>query len=248
LTFDGGPNLGPIWGPDDRYVVFGSVGNGTYWTRADGASQPKLLIPGKSVQIPGSFSPDGKWLAYGEGGKIWTLAVEEVGGQLKVMGKPELFSESGISPSFSRDGRWLAYQTPSSPSRGTARAQVFVRPFPPPASGQGGRWLVSTDGGGTRPMFSRTSDKLFYRSGDNQIMSMNYTGKGDVFEASSPIVWIRNVTGSLWDPDPSANRVAVITPVGAPDASQAEPPRPEHTIMFVQNFFDLLRRAVPTER
>ena len=43
----------------------------------------------------------------------------------------------------------------------------------------------------------------------------------------------------LWDVDSSGNRVAVITPVDAP-----ETPKADHTFVLLENFFDELRRRV----
>lgn len=42
------------------------------------------------------------------------------------------------------------------------------------------------------------------------------------------------------DPAPDGKRVAGVTPVAS-----AEPPRHEHEVVFLQNFFDALRRRVP---
>jgi Tol biopolymer transport system component len=67
-------------------------------------------------RFPWSFTPDGKRLAYHEiAGKpqIWTVPLEEQGGQLKA-GKPERFlksSSADLDLAFSPDGRWLAYQS-----------------------------------------------------------------------------------------------------------------------------------------
>jgi hypothetical protein len=60
-----------------------------------------------------------------------------------------------FTPTFSPDGRWLAYT-----SRESGRDQVYVRPFPPQASGA--VWQVSSDGG-NEPVWSRSGRELFYR-------------------------------------------------------------------------------------
>ena len=66
LTFGGGHYRYPIWSPDGQYVVFASVGKGIFQARADGAGQPQALTQSKATQIPWSFTPDGKRLAYFE--------------------------------------------------------------------------------------------------------------------------------------------------------------------------------------
>ena len=53
----------------------------------------------------------------------------------------------------SPDGRWLAYQANDS-----GQFEIYVRPFPDVTAG---RWQVST-GGGTRPLWHRNGQELFY--------------------------------------------------------------------------------------
>jgi hypothetical protein len=85
-----------------------------------------------------------------------------------------------------------------------------------------------------------------YRSGD-QIMAASYTVKGDAFVAEKPRVWIAKLGAaasgpgaSVWDLAPDGKRVAVLTPVESADA-----PRQDHEVVFLENFFDELRRRVP---
>lgn len=176
LTFGGALVDSPIWSPDGQYVVFARYGDGIYWTRSDGAGQPQPLIESTNYLVPTSFTPDGKQIAYFDAtrnGQIWTVPLEEQGGGLKA-GKPEQFlktSFNDVYPVFSPDGRWLAYC-----SNESGKNEVYVRAFPPPSSGQGGKWQVSNSGG-TFPRWSRNGHELLYQSGD-QIMAINYTVKG----------------------------------------------------------------------
>jgi eukaryotic-like serine/threonine-protein kinase len=212
-----------------------------YWTRADGAGQPQPLIQSKSFDLPLSFSPDGKRLAYIETSgnpQIWTLPLEEQGGQLKA-GKPEQFLKSQFSdqdPMFSPDGHWLAYM-----SNESGRNEVYVRAFPPPASGQGGKWQISNSGG-VEPFWSRNGRDLLYRSGQSgdQLMAVNYSVNGDSFVADKPRVWIDKLPGTDIDLAPEGKRVAVITPV-----ESTETPKADHEVVLLENFFDELRRRVP---
>jgi len=240
LTFDGGARYSdPMWSPDSQYVVLGSSGKGILQARADGSSQPESLIESKALQYPWSFTPDGKRLAYDDFGagrsQIWTVPLEYTGGRLKA-GKPEHFLKSGFSdgyPSFSPDGRWLAYQ-----SNESGKNEVYVRAFPPPSSGPGGKYQISNSGG-TWPHWSRNGHDLLYQSGD-QIMAASYTVKGDTFVAGKPRVWIAKLGGTGWDVAPDGKRVLVLTPV-----ESAEAPKQEHEVVFLENFFDYLRQRVP---
>jgi serine/threonine protein kinase len=240
LSFGGGQYANAIWSPDGRYVVFSSVLRGIFQAHADGG-QPQALTQ-SLYQFPFSFTPDGKRLAYMEGhGKnfqIWTVPLELQGGQLKA-GRPEQFLKSSFSdlfPTFSPDGRWLAYQ-----SNESGKYEVYVRAFPAPSSGQGGKWQVSNNGG-AEPHWSRDGHDLLYRSGD-QIMAVSYTAKGDTFVADKPRVWIAKLGGTQWDLAPDGKRVVVVTPV-----ESAVAPKQEHEVVFLENFFDELRRRVPASK
>ena len=63
---------------------------------------------------------------------------------------------------------------------------------------------------------------------------------GDTFVAEKPRVWIAKLGGTEWDLAPDCKRVVVVTPVVS-----AEAPKQEHQVVFLQNFFDELRRRVP---
>jgi serine/threonine-protein kinase len=113
--------------------------------------------------------------------QIWTLPVEDNGGQLRV-GKPELFRSTQFNDAlaaFSPDGRWLAYQSSDS-----GVIEVVVRAFPASAAGQDRIWRISNNGG-QDPVWSQPSQELLYQSGD-QIMAVKYSVKGDSFDAKSP--------------------------------------------------------------
>jgi serine/threonine-protein kinase len=238
LTFVRASHTSPIWSPDSQYVVFGSFPGGIFWTRADGAGQPQALTQGLAFAYPWSFTPDGKRLAYVERAatsQIWTVPLENQAGQLKA-GKPEQFLKSSFNdaaPSFSPDGRWLAYQSDES-----GKNEVYVRAFRAPASGQSRRWQISNNGGAT-PRWSRSGRELVYQSGD-QILAASYAVNGDTLMAERPRVWIAKLGGTQWDLAPDGNRVAVLTPV-----ESVEAPKQEHQVVFLQNFFDELRRRVP---
>jgi serine/threonine-protein kinase len=249
LTFGGARYVNPVWSPDGRYLIFNSLTGGMFWTRADGAGQPQAFMQSKNAQ-PSSFSLDGKRVAYSElntesasgGMQIWTVPVEDSGGQLRT-GRPEQFFKSQFedySAVFSPDGKWLAYE-----SNESGKNEVYVRTFVLGGAAQGGKWPISNSGGRI-PVWSRKNRELFYQSGD-QIMAVKYNVKNDVFVPEKPRVWAAKVPGgtefggATWfDLAPDGKHVAVEVPVSTPEL-----PKPEHEVTLVFNFFDELRRRVP---
>jgi serine/threonine-protein kinase len=244
-TFDGKANQGPIWSPDGRYIVYGSL-SGLSWTRADGAGKPQLLIRTKNSVFPWSFTPNGKRLAYHEmdlktSFDLWTVPLENDGAGLRA-GKPEVFLQTPADervPSFSPDGKWLAYASSESGS-----FQVYVRAFPD----TGAKWQISIDGG-TYPMWSRSGRELFFESFDNRIMAAGYMVQRDSFVADKPRLWSEKTLGNTVitsknvDLAPDGKRVVALMP-----AEGLETRQPQHHVIFLENFFDELRRRAPVKR
>jgi Tol biopolymer transport system component len=241
LTFGGATYSNPVWTPDGQNVVFQANNGNLYSSLADGSGQPQVLTQAKGgPQVPWSFSPDGKRLAFMQPvlGKfqLWTVPIDQQGGQVRA-GTPEQFlrSESiDVTPKFSPDGRWLAYE-----SFQPNGSQIFVRP----SSGQGGQWVVSTSQQANRPVWSRTGRDLLYVTSENQVMAVSYTAKGDTFVADKPRVWLAKFTQTEFDVSPDGKRLVAIVPT-----QSSAPPQLEHEVVFLQNFFDELRRRAPGSR
>jgi serine/threonine-protein kinase len=241
LTF-GLSTLLPVWSPDGQYILFQVLGR-IFWIRADGVGKPQVLTQSKDPQFAYSFTPDGKRLAYADlspatGYDIWTLPIESDGTGLRA-GNPDPFLRTSADeqhPSFSPDGKWLAYT-----SNEIGTYQVYVRAFPD----NGGKWPVSSDGG-SQPMWSRISRELFFRSGDNQIMVAGYAVSGHSFVPDKPRVWSEKRTASFGiitptaDLAPDAKSIAAIMSSERPEDQQAR-----NHVIFLENFFDELRRRAP---
>jgi hypothetical protein len=120
-----------------------------------------------------------------------------------------------------------------------------VRPF---AAGAGGRWLI-TAGGGLHPIWSRNGRELFYETPDNHIMVAAYSDKGESFLPDRPRLWSATRINDppsgpiVWSLDlaPDGKRFAVFR---MPE-STGEQKGSVH-VTFLENFFDYLKRRVPT--
>ena len=236
LTF-GATAWFPMWSPDGAHIAFMSAMDGgasnIYSVRADGAGNPVRLTKSEKRQIPYSFSPDGKQLAFFEfdpetQADIWTLSLEDGNSDHPKAGKPEPFlvtpSDERL-PLISPDGRWLAYQSDES-----GREEIYVQSFPRP----GGRWQVSA-AGGDRPVWSKTTPELFFRSSEG-VMVATYTERGEAFDAASPRLWAaKRELGPYFDVAPDGKRLVIFEPEesGKPDAER---------VMLLQGFMDEVRR------
>jgi serine/threonine-protein kinase len=247
ITF-GGLNVSTVvWTDDSRHLFVGAGAGGDadkigiYSTAADGASQPTRILAGRGgVVFPTSYSAVTKSLLYAPFQRdILTLPVTQKAGQWEAAGEPAPFIQTGFSEGmavFSPDGRWVAYSTDES-----KRLEVNVRAFELPASGQPRRWTISTNGG-TRPVWSK--GELLYQEGD-RIMAVRYTVNGNEFRPQTPQVRVEKLGAGPdeWDLAPNG-RIAVVTPIVGDAKAGPDAPQPDHSVVFVQNFVDEVRRRV----
>lgn len=235
LTSEGFPGF-CAWTPDGKVLVFGWCKSGVenlHWQPADLSLPMSRLTTGESGQYPGSFTPDGSTLAFAEehpGSDCNILLLDMKSHRVK----PFLNSKADEGwPEISPDGRWIAYASDES-----GRLEVWVRPFPGPV----GRWRVSKEGG-WQPIWSKDGRQLFYRWGDKVRVSDIRVDEG--FAAGKPRLLfqqqgfqsgrpIRN-----WDIWPDGQGFLMVK-------FGERMPQPVTKMILVQNWFEELKRLVPT--
>jgi Tol biopolymer transport system component len=247
LTFAGDGNSRPVWTPDGQRIVYDSYEKGTapnlWWIRADGGGDAQRLTESTSPQVPWSWSPDGKTLAFtqrnqGNGSDIYTLPFEGSDAAGLKPGQPKTFVNTPFEesdPAFSPDGRWIAYQ-----SNESGKTEVYVRPFP----GPGGKTQIST-GGGSHPEWSRSGKELYYLpSTRDKIMAVTYMAIGAAFHADKPREWspAQISNRGVYAPAPDGKRIAVLKAPGAVEVP------PINKVEFIFNFFDEVRAKVSSAK
>jgi hypothetical protein len=245
LTFDPGEDFAPIWTPDGQRIAFASTRAdratwNLYWQRADGTGAPERLTASTNRQVAGSWHPGGKFLAFEEFSPAkQSVMILQLEGDETTGWKPGKISAFLDSPSseccatFSPDGRWLAYA-----SNETGRFKVYVRPFP----GPGGKWQISPDVG-LDTAWSRSSRELFYFMPLSTLMVARYAVEGASFRAEKPRPWS---PGRV--PQRGFDRTIALHPDGQRFAvlkAADETEEKRDKVVFIQNFFDELRRVAP---
>ncbi len=247
LTFVGIENTKPIWTPDGQRIVYSSQEKGgatnLWWIRADGAGVPQRISESANAQFAGSWRRDGKVLAYVQlnSNNNWDIMTIPFEGDEKTgwkPGEPKLFfrgTSNVFGPAFSPDGRWLSYH-----SNESGNYEVYVRPYSAP----GVKWQVSS-GGGILPKWSPNGKELFYRTLDDKIMVVRYTGPADTFRADNPKPWSPGQFAELgpsnfnFDLFPDGKRFAVLkSQFTEKDAAASK-------ITVVLNWFEELKQKVP---
>jgi serine/threonine-protein kinase len=242
VTFEPGNDQQPVWTPDGRRLVFGSVRAGgaqnIFWQAADGSGTAERLTQASVPQLPTSMSPDGRLVMFYQlnpetGRDLMRLALGDRRVETLLQTRFEE-RNAEVSP----DGRWLAYESDTS-----GRFEIYVRPFP---NVDGGQWPISA-GGGTRPAWSPDGRELFYLALDARMMRVSVTAAGSTWSASNPEAQLAaryftaGGTARTYDISRDGRRFLLIKQAGS-DRSGVPP-----QIVVVQNWTEELARLAPRD-
>ncbi len=248
LTFDG-DNHRAIWTPNGQRITFASDREGPmslYWMPADGSGAPERLTTAEAgtSHWPQSWSPDGQTLLFNVQRElltdwdIWSLSVTGRETQ-RLYDTPDTIY---LGAEFSPDGQWLAYAAGALPSA----VDIYVEPFPP----TGSRRRISQEGG-YWPLWSRAGDRLFYRPASATtgitLRSVDIAAQPAFAFSNEQTLPIDGFTvvGFYRDYDitPDGERLVMVFPADRTEGGEAARPQ----IIIVQNWFEELRRLVPTD-
>ena len=242
LTRDGFSLMG-AWDPAGSRIAYSSAGKGNLeaWIEpADGSGPPRQLTTlGGQIHVD-AWSPDGRTLTIHrhppEGSTaILMLPVDAADATPRAFLNGDFNAEGA---EFSPDGRYVAYVAELSGQR-----EIYIKSY----ADTGAQMTVSV-GGGREPVWANNGD-LFYRSltGDRMFVVSVTTdpalrvGKPvQLFEGSYYV----SPTGSprpQYDVTRDGQRFLLLASASGTSASLARP-----RIVVVQDWFDELRRLVPT--
>ena len=243
-TFDPGVDIFPVWPPDGRQLLFSSARAGAvnlFAQAADGTGDITRLTKSPNIQHATSVSPDGTRLVFTEtapttGPDVMQLRLDGTHAVTPLVQTPFSERNGEVSP----DGRWLAYEANDS-----GRFNIYVRPFPDVSSGY---WQVSTDGG-TRPLWARNSQELFYLTRDGRPHARRRGAwadlggdRADQAVRGTLLGAAADQYGRMYDIAPDGQRFLMIKVGGGAD--QAAVPR---SLIVVQNWTEELKRLVPVD-
>jgi TolB protein len=189
VTPPGGNDVAPAWSPDGRFIAFRSRtfdGAGGIYVIETGSRSPRKIADAEALEDALTWSPDGKRIAYADGGPDDTdiFAVDVADGRVEpVVRRPGI----DMSPSWSPSGAEIVFS-------GDDGGQVDLWAIEL-ATGKLNR--ITDEGQNTRPAVSPAGDKLAWIKRDSGVRIYDIA-TGEVTALQAP----RRVRfAPTWSPD-----------------------------------------------
>lgn len=228
LTVEGARNVAPVWTKDGSRVTFASNRDGgrqqLYWKPSDGSGTAERLLTSDYAAIPGSWFPDGRTLAFmGQREGNWDIGFLTIGDSTPRWAVESEFDE--MLPQVSPDGQWLAYASDRS-----GDTEIYVEA----ASGEGGRFPVSTNGGWA-PRWSTDGGVLYFVAANTLIAASVSTDGGFRVTARAPRFEITDFDFNApnYDVHPNGEDFVVISQ-GSNQGARG--------LVWIQNWTEILRQ------
>jgi len=242
LTFDPAVDQRLAWTLDGRRVVFASNRGGgasnLFWKAADGTGEVERLTTSPNDHRA-HFWVDGKTLVFEEADPETRQDLRILSMEGEPTSRPLLktqFTED--RPALSPDGRWIAYRSDES-----GQSEIYVRPFP---NVEEGKWLISREGG-ISPVWGPEGRELFYRSLNEEAMMIVRIETEPAFTHGAPQVLFRGSyfrsRNRNYDISPDGQRFLMLKEVEQTEETSAPT---QDALIIVQNWFEELKRLVPT--
>jgi Tol biopolymer transport system component len=236
------PDIAPVWMPDGKQIIFSSGPAGQdnlFRQAADGPGVTEQLSKNAKVRLlANAVLPDGSrlFVTVQELSGVYDLGILDLAGdrRTELVTQTPNFNEQNAD--LSPDARFVAYQ-----SNESGQSEIFLRPFP---DTKGLRHLVSI-AGGTRPLWARSGRELFYLTAGGALMAVPVQTT-PTLTVGTPVKlfegpYFRGLNLRTYDVSPDGLRFLMIKEVGSGEDTSERP-----RIIIVQNWFEELKRLVPT--
>ncbi len=250
-TFDGKASR-PLWSPDGSQIFYSHETEGLRVVAANGTEQPRTIFSSQDSSVtPTSISPNGDIIFdLGTPRKVYMMdllsanTAEQQAIELDLAPQIQDFHASSIS----HDGNWIAYS-----SSETGTPEVYVRPFPDITRG---KWQASTTGG-FAPLWSNSSNELFYYRSPNFQMKVTYS-LGPINESGDPgyidfetpedlfsrATTISPTTQPVWAFSSDRDEFLLIEPTNSANESQ-QVLSSQTNLVVIENIYTELNSLVP---
>ena len=221
----------PVLTANGRRVVYGAglPNLNLFWRAVDGSDEEVRLTTSPNRQRAGSFSPDGRTLAYVDWDPIRNADIWLVPTTGDRTPRPFLQTPASEgSPHFSPDGQWLAYT-----SNASGQFEVYIAPLANPAAA-----TQVSSAGGSDPRWSGNGKELFYMGSDGMMVKSIELGARPVIGAAQTLFATRPYL-SAGDLARDTGRFLMVKDNGQEAAGKA--------VFLVMHWFDELKSKVPAK-